>query len=150
MTGRYRLITALPSDHGWLQDLRRNVYHDLFQATWGGWDEARHLRHFSDCIEQGHIAIIEVEGVRVGMVQLFEQPGSVEVAEIQVEPSHQNCGIGTRVLMDILAEARSRRHSVRLRVGLKNDKACRLYKRLGFRRVAQTDTHNHMEYSPAE
>jgi hypothetical protein len=32
--------------------------------------------------------------------------------------------------------------------GLKNDKAFRLYQRLGFRRVAQSETHNHMEYEP--
>jgi len=31
-----------------------------------------------------------------------------------------------------------------LRVGLKNEKAYRLYERLGFHHVNQTETHNHM------
>ncbi len=142
----YRLISALPSDASWLEDLRRSAYLDLFQSTWGGWDEARHMRHFSECIERGHISIIEVAGVRVGMVQLFDGPGGVEVGEIQVQPSHQNRGIGTLVLMDIIANAHEHRKYVRLSVGLKNDKGLRLYQRLGFRRVAQSETHNHMAY----
>jgi ribosomal protein S18 acetylase RimI-like enzyme len=35
--------------------------------------------------------------------------------------------------------------AVRLSVALKNDAALRLYQRLGFRRVAQSETHHHME-----
>ena len=146
---QYRLISASASDDGWLEDLRRSVYQELFQATWGGWDEARHMRHFSECIERGHISIIEVDGVRVGMVQLFDDAGAVEVGEIQVLPRHQNRGVGTRVLMDIIADADQHLKCVRLSVGLKNDKAFRLYQRLGFRRVDQSETHNHMEYKSA-
>ncbi len=141
----YRLITALPSDHPWLEDLRRQVYQELFQVTWGGWDEARHLRHFSDCIQRGHISIIEVDGIRAGMVQLFDQPGRVEVGEIQVWTGDQGRGIGSRVLMDIIAEAHRQKKGVHLHVGLKNDKAFRLYQRLGFQWVSRSETHNHME-----
>ena len=78
------------------------------------------------------------------MVQLFDEPDAVELGEIQVHPTYQTRGIGTRVLMDIIAEAQRRRKNVRLCVGLKNDKAFRLYERLGFRHVAQSETHNHM------
>src|SRR5881394_3110468 len=96
----YRLISALPSDDAWLENLRRSVYQELFQATWGGWDEARHMRHFSECITREHIFIIELDGIRVGMIQIFDEPNAVEVGEIQVQPSSQSRGIGTRVLKD--------------------------------------------------
>jgi ribosomal protein S18 acetylase RimI-like enzyme len=139
------LISARMSDHAWLEELRRDVYRDLFLATWGGWDESRHASHFSACIGRGHIAIIEWDGVRVGMVQLFEDDRSVEVGEIQVHTRHQNRGIGTRVLTDIIAKARQQRKTVRLSTGLKNGNAVRLYERLGFRHVAQSETHYHME-----
>ena len=146
---QYQLIDAFPSDLVWLENLRRNVYQELFQATWGGWDEARHVRHFAECVERAHISIIEMDGVRVGMVQRFDAPGCVEMGEIQVQPIHQNRGVGTRVLSDIISDARQRGKTVRLSVGLKNHKAYRLYERLGFRRVAQSDTHNHMEWPVA-
>jgi hypothetical protein len=40
----YPLVEATASDGDWLENLHRTVYQDLFQATWGGWDEARHQR----------------------------------------------------------------------------------------------------------
>ena len=145
---RYRLIAASPEDEAWLENLRRNVYQELFCATWGGWDEDRHERHFAECIARGHIFIIEVERSPVGMIQIFEEANALEVGEIQVQPAAQNRGVGTAVLKDVIARADKDSKSVRLRVGLKNEKAYKLYERLGFRRVNQTETHNHMVYEP--
>ena len=58
----YRLIDASSADEAWLDGLRRRTYADLFNATWGGWDEARHVRQFSQSMQRGHISIIEVDG----------------------------------------------------------------------------------------
>jgi ribosomal protein S18 acetylase RimI-like enzyme len=144
----YRMIAALPEDEAWLEDLRRSIYQDLFYATWGGWDEARHIRHFSECIARGHIFLIEVNGERVGMIQIFDETNAVQVGEIQVLSSHQNRGVGTAVLRDVIARAQESNKSVRLSVGLKNDKAYRLYRRLGFHTVERTETHHHMVCAP--
>jgi Acetyltransferase (GNAT) family len=94
----YLLVPAMPEDKGWLEQLRRSFYQELFFATWGCWDEARHLRHCAECWERGGIFCLEVEGVRVGMIQLFENPDTIEVGEIQIEPNHQNQKIGSLVL----------------------------------------------------
>ena len=144
----YRLIAALREDEAWLENLRRSVYQDLFYATWGGWDEARHVRHFSECIARGHIFIIEVDGSRVGMIQIFDEANALEIGETQVQPSQQNRGVGTAVIEDLIVRAHQGRKSVRLRVGLKNEKAYKLYQRLGFRQVERTETHHHMACDP--
>jgi len=145
---RYRLLGAVDHDQRWLDQLRRSVYRDLFVATFGSWDEARHVRHTSECWSAGHISIIEVEGERVGMVQLFEEAGCVEIGELQIQPSHQGRGIGGRVLSDIVKQAHKRGKSVALSVALKNDDAYRFYQRHGFRQVAETDTHNQLRCEP--
>ena len=106
------------------------------------------MRHFSECISREHISIIELDGVRVGMIQIFDGPNTVEVGEIQVQPNNQNRGVGTAVLEDLIAHAHENRKSVRLSVGLKNDRAYRLYQRLGFHQVASTETHHHMACEP--
>jgi ribosomal protein S18 acetylase RimI-like enzyme len=80
------------------------------------------------------------------MIQLLESPDAIEVGEIQIEPSHQNQKIGSRVLRDMIARAHERRKKVVLSVALKNDRAYQLYKRLGFQKVGQSDTHNLMAY----
>ena len=140
------LVPASVNDKDWLERLRRAVYQELFKATFGGWDEVRHARQFAECWERGHISIIKVDGERVGMIQLFEQPDAVEVGEIQIEPSHQSQGIGSRILKGIIDQAHKQRKKVILSAGLKNDRALQLYQRLGFQNVAQSETHNHMVY----
>jgi len=144
----YHLIPACVEDKTWLDQLRREVYQDLFQATFGGWDEIRHARQFDECWQRGGIFIIRSDGARVGMIQLFDRPDRVEIGEIQIQPSHQNRGIGTRILMDTIAHAHGERKKVSLSVGLKNVRAFRLYQRLGFRKVASNDTHNHLASDP--
>ena len=145
----YRLVPATPKDRPWLGELRREAYRDLFEATWGGWDEARHARHEAACWERGGISCVEVAGERVGMIQVFERPDAVEVGEIQIRPTHQGRGIGTRLLLDVISRAHAQRKKVVLSTGRKNERAVTLYRRLGFRHVAQTDTHEHMEHEPA-
>ena len=146
---RYRLIDASAADEAWLEGLRRRAYADLFTATWGSWDEERHLRHFAASMKQGHIRIIEVDGMRVGMLQLSRAGETVEVREIQVDPRHQKQGIGASVLLDVIRDASAQGRDVRLSVGLTNTKAIRLYERLGFVSVGQSETHRQMTYRAA-
>ena len=144
----YQLVPVAPKDEAWLEQLRRAVYKELFFATWDRWDEGRHLRHCAECWERGGIFCIEVKGIRVGMIQLFENPDSVEVGEIQIEPDHQNQTIGSRLLCDTIARAREQGKKVILSVALKNYRAYRLYERLGFQKVGQNETHNLMACEP--
>jgi ribosomal protein S18 acetylase RimI-like enzyme len=142
----YRLIAATRDDQQWLEQLRRSVYRDLFLATWGDWDEARHLRHCSECWDLGGIFRIELDGTRIGMVQLFERPNAIEVGEIQIAPSYQGRGIGSQLLRDTVREAQTHGKKVTLTTGLKNHRAFSLYQRLGFDHVGQTETHNLFEF----
>jgi len=144
----YQIVPVGPKDEPWLEQLRRAVYQELFFATWGRWDEDRHIRHCAECWDRGGIFCIELEGIRVGMIQLFEDLDSVEVGEIQIEPSHQNQKIGTQVLRDTIGQAHEKRKKVVLSVALKNDRAYRLYQRLGFKTVGQNETHNLMACEP--
>jgi ribosomal protein S18 acetylase RimI-like enzyme len=51
-------------------------------------------------------------------------------------------------LRDTIARAHEQRKKVVLSVALKNDRAYRLYQRLGFQNVGQNDTHNLMTCEP--
>ena len=145
---RYRLIRAAVNDQRWLDQLRRSVYRELFVATFGSWDEARHARDTRECWERGHISIIEADGERVGMIQILDQAGAVEIGELQIQPSHQNRGIGTRILSDVVNQAHKRGKAVTLSVALHNERANQFYQRCGFRHVAQTETHVQLQCDP--
>jgi ribosomal protein S18 acetylase RimI-like enzyme len=142
----YRLICATEDDRQWLEELRRSVYHDLFIATWGAWDETRHLRHCSECWERGNIFRVEVGGAPVGMIQLFELPDSVEVCELQITPPFQGRGIGSLLLRDTVSKAHASGKKVTLATGLKNHRAFAFYRRLGFVHTGQSDTHHLFEF----
>ena len=145
----YTLTDASSEDTAWLETLRRIVYQELFLLTWGGWDEARHQRHFAACLEQRRISIISMDDSPVGMLQLFENDDGLEIGEIQIMPTHQNLGMGTQILKDIITQGTQAKKDLRLRVGLQNQKACRLYERLGFVVENVSPTHYHMVRSPA-
>ena len=142
---RPSLTPASEQDRPWLDELRRSVYQELFQATWGGWDEARHRRHCDACWDLGHVYTVEAGGRRVGMLQLLDHEEELEVGEIQVHPTHQGQGIGSQVLKATLERARAQGKRVVLSVGLQNARAVQLYERLGFRHVSRSTTHFHME-----
>ncbi len=144
----YELAPASEQDEPWLESLRRAVYGDLFEATFGGWDELRHRRQFEKCLRMGSISLVLVGGRAVGMVQLLEGHDEVKVEEIQIHPSHQSCGLGSRVLGDVIAAAHQNHKSVRLSVGLENERANRLYRRLGFQEIGRDETHHHMACDP--
>ena len=140
----YRLVPAGAGDEPWLERLRRGVYQELFESTFGGWDEERHQRHCAECWARGEISLIEIDGARVGMIQLFERPDAIEVGELQIQPSHQNHGIGTQILRDTISRAQEQRRDVLLSVALRNERALRFYRRLGFQEVSRSETHIHM------
>jgi ribosomal protein S18 acetylase RimI-like enzyme len=144
----YSLIPATEDDKPWLEDLRRAVYQELFVATWGDWDEDRHQRHWAGCWERGEIRIIDIDGKRVGMIQLFEDEDAVQVGEIQIHPFHQSQGIGTNLLRDTIGRVHKQGKKVSLSTGIQNRRALQLYQRLGFRRIAQSETHDHLECVP--
>ena len=142
----YSLKSASAADKPWLDHLRRECYKDLFDATWGHWDEDRHLRHFSSCLEKGNIQIIEYEDAPIGMLQVFDIDGAIEISEIQISPEHQGKGLGSTVIGDIIQKANESKKKVALSTGLKNEGAFRLYKELGFEETRRTDAKVYMEY----
>ena len=101
-------------------------------------------------MEAERISIIKLDGTNAGMVQIFDEGDSVEVAEIQILPEFQSRGIGTEVLTDIVKRAHANRKPVTLSTGLKNARAIKLYLRLGFEFVEQTEAKIYFELQPSD
>jgi ribosomal protein S18 acetylase RimI-like enzyme len=146
---KIELHPSAPEDRPWLEELRRVVYLDLFIATWGGWDEDRHQRHWAAFLENGNIFMIKVDGVDAGMVQILEQQEAIEIAEIQILPAYQRRGIGRQVIRDVVSKAHSNRKAATLSVGLKNSRAIKLYRSLGFTEVGKTEAKLYFELPPS-
>jgi ribosomal protein S18 acetylase RimI-like enzyme len=93
---------------------------------------ARILDHY-ECAE-----IIEEHGEPVGLWKVARSPTEWHLMQVQLLPSRQGAGIGGSLIRLLLADARVASVSVRLNV-LKANPARRLYERLGFRIVGETE-----------
>ena len=73
-------------------------------------------------------------------------PDCVKVNQLFLLPEHQGKDIGRRCMLLIMEEARELDLPLRLRVMKVNPRALAFYRRLGFVRTGETDTHDLMEW----
>lgn len=143
-------ITRRPgsdSDREFLYTLLRRSLGPHVEATYGAWDEAWQREHFLASSDPRRHEILEADGEPIGCLLLEEgEPDLLRLHRIFLLPEHQNQGVGTRVMRELLSAASSQGKAVRLRV-FRVSPAVRFYERLGFRRVGQTPTHVLMEHA---
>jgi inorganic pyrophosphatase/GNAT superfamily N-acetyltransferase len=139
-----RLRPGSPSDRAFLHHLHRESMRSHVERTWGAWNDEDQRRRFDDTTDPEVHDIIEYRGVTVGCQWIRQQPGCVELVRLYLLPEFQGRGIGTHLLTRLSARASSAGLPARLRV-LRANPAQRLYGRLGFRIVEETETHLVME-----
>jgi GNAT superfamily N-acetyltransferase len=92
--------------------------------------------------------ILSINSQPVGISRHFiDKNGHCVIQDIQVSPTWQGKGVGTRVVMSLLDKARRDGRGVRLQLFKKN-RARELYVRLGFKQVDETEAHYCMEAFP--
>jgi putative acetyltransferase len=90
----------------------------------------------------GAIIIAEIDGRVIGTCALlFESEGVYEVAKMAVDELWRGAGIGRKILVYTIEEARSMRaHKLRLETSSKLPNAIHLYESVGFRHVPAHET----------
>jgi ribosomal protein S18 acetylase RimI-like enzyme len=109
-----------------------------------GWDDAWQAEAFAKGFDPGSTRVIVVGEHLVGFFETHEDGEAVDLAKIELDPACQRRGIGTRVIADMLADARARGKGVRLQVFKINRRAQLLYRRLGFLETGETTRHVQM------
>jgi ribosomal protein S18 acetylase RimI-like enzyme len=133
-------------DVAFLFKLHRAALREYVAATWG-WDEDDQRRRFEDAFVPESQQIVTVGGVDAGMLRVAERGDSLEVSLLELLPEFQRRGVGTKLMNQVLEQARARGIPVRLQVLRTNPGARRLYERLGFVVVGETATHLQMKKS---
>ena len=91
--------------------------------------------------------IIEIDGTAVGLFKVKYQEALNQwfVVQIQVHPNFQNMKIGSQLILGLFDKAKKTGASVALGV-LKTNPAQRLYYKLGFEKVGETEAEYNLEY----
>jgi ribosomal protein S18 acetylase RimI-like enzyme len=106
-------------------------------------DDERELARVLDRLDCARI--ITKNGEPIGLFTVVRDVDPWDLAQIQVAPRHQRCGIGRTLLTHLLEEARAANVGVAL-VVLKLNPARQLYERLGFRIVGTEEFVYRMRY----
>ena len=141
-TPSYRLRAATAVDAAFIYDLRVAGLKEYVAQIWG-WDDTVQAARFQKHFDPVRYHMVMVAGHDVGAVAVEWRDADVVLADIEIGPAWRKRGLGTAIITAILAEARQRELPVVLQV-LNGNPARRLYERLGFRVVEQTQTHVRM------
>ena len=139
---RYTLRAARVTDAAFIYQLRVDGLREHVARIWG-WDDAVQAARFRESFAPERYQIVVAAGGDVGAVAIERRDDLVFLADIEIAPAWRGRGLGTVIIGDVLGEARRRGLPVALQV-LRGNPARRLYERLGFRVVAETDSHLQM------
>lgn len=141
----YNLRDAVEGDYDFLYNLNESTMKDNVIKTWGSWDEEFQRKYFKEYAQTLRYQIITLGDQRIGAVALSKKKDILTVDEIQILPEFQDKGIGTLILKGIIADAEKSNIPVELKVLKINHLAQKLYMRLGFSIIQESDTHNFMK-----
>jgi ribosomal protein S18 acetylase RimI-like enzyme len=105
-----------------------------------GWDDAFQESLFRKNYVPAEIQVITYDGKDIGMLSLEERDEDVFLHSIEIHPTHQKQGIGTKIIQQVINTAALKLKPSYLQV-LKANPAKGLYERLGFSVIKETETH---------
>lgn len=133
------LRPATTADYDFLYHLHQVTLQEYIAQIWG-WDERWERTYFKRKFDPTHRQIVLLGATAVGTITATRTSTEIFLANIGILPAYQRQGIGTRLIQALLTEAAGSGLHLTLQV-LKVNPARRLYERLGFEVIAETETH---------
>lgn len=131
-------------DRELVRRIHHAAYRDVVTRQFGPWDEARQDRFFADKWSPDSFGLVLEGDVAVGYVAIEDRGDHVFLSEVVLDPIAHGRGLGTRIVLGVIADAAARGLPVRLQV-LRLNRARALYERLGFVATGETATQVQME-----
>ena len=139
-----RLREAVAADADFIYRVVETTMRSYVEQVWGAFNEATNRENIAKSIASRIYSIIEVDGGDAGVLAVEREDTHIQLAQLFILPSHQNRGIGTALVRQLIGEARAAGKPLRLRV-LSVNPARRLYEREGFRITSTTPERFYME-----
>lgn len=128
---------------------RLSVYDDWDAKQFKEYWRAHTVREVAGEIGDSTTYVIEFNGTPVGLLRIVRPGGEIFIGGIQILPSYQRSGLGSRILRSMIDEARGQALPLTLEVEKDNPSAKRLYARLGFKVVGDLEYQERMELGVA-
>ena len=109
------------------------------------WNEQEIVSKFKRYFELDEVQIIMVDGADVGWLQISETEHAINLDQVYLLEDFRARGIGSQLIQNLLATAKSEKKPVLLSV-VRNNVAVTLYQRLGFRITEEEGYKLHMRW----
>jgi GNAT superfamily N-acetyltransferase len=136
-----------PEDKPFIQDVYFETQRWLIEALFGWRSDDVELAKFEESYDAANTSIIVVDGDDAGWLTV-RRSVDIELDSIYLKASMHNRGAGTALVQDLISEAQSTEKLLRLSTA-KINPARRLYERLGFVAVHESEFKVFMEWRPA-
>lgn len=129
------LRPATVADDNFLYELNKQTLGDVVEATYGPWDDTVQREFHKSWFDPSRLLVVLVEGRPAGVIDAQMAGDVFYLGRIEVSSEHQNRGIGTTLMHQLIDQASaSGASAVELHV-LKANRVRKLYERLGFQIV---------------
>ena len=131
-----------------MRRLHKAANQDVIVRQFGAWDDEIQARLFSQKWVPEAFEILLMDGRPIGCIRVEDHPDHVLLADIQLLPEFQGRGLGSSLIQNEIARARSLHKPLRLQVLTSNHRARDLYLRLGLEIIGNTDRHFILSVKP--
>ena len=122
-------------------DIKKLILMEYIKKTWGKWNEEQQIEFYKKNFKLENNYVILYDSIKIGWLEIIEMDTFIEINQIFILPEYQGKGIGSKIIMDIIEKGITGKKEVKLQVLKCNNKALKLYKKLGFTEYNETKTH---------
>ncbi len=145
----YSLRKAVETDVDFLLELRETTMGQYLREVGMPTGREAYLERVHYAFDQAQIIVINDAPAGLFKAQFNPEINEWYLVQIQLHPDYQSKGIANRLISNLISKADASGSTVGLSV-VKTNPAQRLYSRLGFERVGETDFEYLMQYTPAK
>ena len=141
----YVVRPAVDQDFQFCLNLHHKAYKVYVSVMWG-WDEELQNKMFQDDFVVKGTWIVSLGKQDIGYYQLNEKDNTIHICNLIIDQNFQGIGIGSSILKEIIDASTTNNKVIKLGVFKMNQRAMKLYGRLGFKVVEETKTHYMMSF----
>lgn len=138
------LQRATAEDANYLCSLVETTMRFYIEESLGDWCASQARRAIHTYLDAGNFSLIYFDGQRAGAISVGAYPDYIQLEQIYIEPNFQGKGVGSYLVSQLIGQAKEGSKPLRLRV-LKSNPARKLYERLGFEVMDESDARYFME-----
>ncbi len=141
-----QLIPAEEQDRTFFRKAHHIAYRPVIESMFG-WDEKAQDNYADKDFDERSPHIILFENQKAGVIGWQDKPDYIWFGPIFILPEYQGNGIGSILVKQFMDRANTENISLKLQTLKMNLGAKKLYEKLGFKVILESDIYWQMEYS---